>query len=292
MKQQTIGELSIDTILERESMIVKIADFLPASSTAAIAAERDWLEPRYARLDQGLAMLTFHSYLVRTPRHTIVVDTCIGNDKERGSIAEFHRLKTGWLDNLRAAGVALEQVNYVMCTHMHSDHVGWNTRLQDGRWVPTFPNARYLFARREFEHRERLHATDPAGGFGMFADSVLPVVASGQAVLVDSDYALDDHVQLAPAEGHTPGNVVIQLRSSGKLAVLSGDVMHHPLQVMYPEWSSQFCEDPGLSARFRRQFVESHADTDTLILPAHFPLPTAGRIRRSGARWRFEFVSQ
>jgi glyoxylase-like metal-dependent hydrolase (beta-lactamase superfamily II) len=273
-------------------MVVKFADFLPASNAAAIAAERHWLEPRYARLDQGLAVLTFHSYLVRTPRHTIVVDTCIGNDKERGGIAEFHRLKTGWLDNLRAAGVAPEQVNYVMCTHMHSDHVGWNTRLQDGRWVPTFPNARYLFARREFEHRERLHAADPAAGLGMFADSVLPVVASGQAVIVDGDYALDDNVQLAPAEGHTPGNVVIELRSRGASAVLSGDVMHHPLQVMYPEWSSQFCEDPKMSARYRRQFVESHADTGTLILPAHFPVPTAGRIRRSGARWRYEFVPQ
>lgn len=292
MRQQHIGELAIDTILEREPMVVRFADFLPASNPEAIAAERAWLEPRYARLDKGLGMLAFHSYLVRTPQHTILVDTCIGNDKQRGGVAEFHMQKTAWLDNLRAAGVSPEQVNYVMCTHMHSDHVGWNTRLQDGHWVPTFPNARYLFARREFEHRERLHLADPSAGFGMFSDSVLPVVASGQAVLVDSDYALDDHVQLAPAAGHTPGNVVIQLRSNGASAILSGDVMHHPLQVVYPQWSAQFCEDPQLSARYRQHFVESHADTNTLILPAHFPAPTAGRIRRDGTRWRYEFAAE
>jgi glyoxylase-like metal-dependent hydrolase (beta-lactamase superfamily II) len=292
MKRQTIGELAIDTIIESESMAVKFTEFLPASNPEAIAAQRGWLEPRFGRLDKGLGLLAFHSYLLRTPQHTILVDTCVGNDKERGGVAEFHQLKTRWLDNLLAAGVAPEQVDYVMCTHMHSDHVGWNTRLLDGRWVPTFPNARYVFSRREFAHRERLHATDPTAGFGMFTDSVLPVVAAGQAVLVESDYALDAHVQLAPAEGHTPGNVVIQLRSKGTAAVFSGDVIHHPLQVVYPEWSAQFCEDPVLSARCRKQFVEAHADTDTLILPAHFPSPTAGHIKRAGARWRFEFVPQ
>jgi glyoxylase-like metal-dependent hydrolase (beta-lactamase superfamily II) len=173
---------------------------------------------------------------------------------------------------------------------MHSDHVGWNTRLENGHWVPTFPNARYVFARREFEHRERLYAADPSAGLGMFADSVLPVVASGQAQLVDSDYALDDTVRLEPAEGHTPGNVVIHLNSGGAAAVLSGDVLHHPIQVMYPEWSAQFCEDPLQSAVVRRRFVETHAERGTLVLPAHFPAPTAGRIRRAGERWRYEFV--
>lgn len=291
MFRQTLGQIRIDAIEETSSLIVKFSDFLPASDPAAIGAERGWLEPRFARLDKGLAFLAFHSYLIRTPQHTILVDTCNGNHKERGGVAGFHRLNTPWLENLRAQGVAPEQVDFVMCTHMHSDHVGWNTRLQDGRWVPTFPNARYLFARREFEHRERLYSANPNAGFGCFADSVLPVVQSGQAQLVDSDHVLDDAVQLEPAEGHTPGNVVIHLRSGGAAAVLSGDVLHHPIQVMYPEWSSEFCEDPQRSAQCRLRFVEAHAERGSLVLPAHFPAPTAGRIRRAGSRWRYDFVS-
>lgn len=291
MKRQAVGDLAIDTILETESIAMRLADILPKSTPEALAAERGWLEPRFARLEEGLGFLAFHSYLVRTPRHTIIVDTCVGNDKQRPGLASFHQLRTGWLDNLRATGVSPDQVDYVMCTHMHSDHVGWNTRLENGRWVPTFPNARYVFARREYQHRERAHAADPAAGMGMFADSVLPVVQSGQAVLVDSDFALDDHVRLEPAEGHSPGNVLIHLRSRGDAAVLSGDVMHHPIQVMYPEWSAAFCEDPVLSASCRQQFMETHAEAGTLVLPAHFPAPTAGRIRRAGSRWRYEFVA-
>lgn len=272
-------------------MPMRFADFLPSSDAQAIAAERNWLEPQFANLEQGLGFLTIQCYLVRTAHHTVLIDTCVGNDKNRSALAGFHQLKTGWLDELRACGVRPSEVDYVMCTHLHSDHVGWNTRLESGRWVPTFPNARYVFARREFEHRERLYRSDPQDGYGMFADSVLPVVASGQSLLVDSDYALDDQLRLEPAAGHTPGNVVIHLQSRGARAVLSGDVMHHPIQVRYPEWSSRFCEDPLLAAQYRKSFVESHADTNTLVLPAHFPAPTAGRIRRDGSRGRFEFVA-
>ena len=290
MQQQIIGDIRIDTVLEISSMAVRFAEFLPGSNAEAIQAERAWLEPHFAAVDQGLGFLAFHSYLIRTRHHTILVDTCIGNDKNRGGVPAFHQLRSGWLEHLQAHGVAPEQVDFVMCTHMHSDHVGWNTRLQNGRWVATFPNARYLFARREFEHRERAHAADPAAGFGMFVDSVLPVVASGQSQLIDSDFALDDQLQLEPAEGHTPGNVLIHLRSAGAAAVLSGDVLHHPIQVMYPEWSSQFCEDPLMSATCRRRFVETLAERGSLVLPAHFPAPTAGRIVRQGARWRYEFV--
>ncbi|MFO1425857.1 MAG: MBL fold metallo-hydrolase [Steroidobacteraceae bacterium] len=226
---------------------------------------------------------------MRTPRHTILVDTCIGNDKDRGGAEGFHMLRTGWLDNLHAAGVDPARVDYVMCTHMHADHVGWNTRLRDGRWVPTFPNARYVFARTEFEHRRGLWESGGNSGFGAFVDSVLPVVESGQALLVDGDHDLEGHLTLEPAPGHTPGNVVIHLRSQGAHAVMSGDVLHHPIQVVYPEWSAAFCEDPVQSAAMRRRFVETHADRDVIVLPAHFPAPTAGRIRSRGARWRFEF---
>ncbi len=290
MKTLTLGELRVDTIVESGCWSLPFAEFLPVADPQALAAERAWLEPRFADLGRGVGYLSFHSYLVRTPRHTILVDTCIGNDKDRGGVQGFHMLRTGWLDNLRAAGVDPAAVDYVMCTHLHADHVGWNTQLRDGRWVPTFPNARYVFARREYEHRRRIWDGNPAAGHRAFGDSVLPVVETGQALLVASDHELNSHVSLEPAEGHTPGNVVIHLRSKSAHAVMSGDVLHHPVQVCHPEWSSSFCEDPALSAQFRQRFVAQHAERDTIILPAHFPAPTAGRIRSHGERWRYEFI--
>lgn len=269
---------------------------LPDVTQEMLTREREWLEPRFARLDAAatpagsMAFLAFHSYLVRTPHHVILIDTCIGNDKDRGGFEGFHMRQSPYLENLKHLGIAAEQVDYVMCTHMHSDHVGWNTRLADGRWVPTFPNARYVFGRVEYEHRRRNHEKDPDSKMSGFVDSVLPVVATGQALLVDSEFALDNTVTLEPAPGHTPGNLIIHLQSRGSAAVLSGDVIHHPIQVNHPECSPVFCEDRAESARYRQGFVQRFADRPELILPAHFSSPTAGRIVTRGARWAFEFV--
>ena len=290
MNSVSVGDIRIDAIVESSRVAIPFAQLVPTADPALIEAERGWLEPRFADLAQSLGFLSFHSYLLRTPRHTILVDTCVGNDKDRGGHAFFHGLRSGWLDNLRRAGVEPEAVDFVMCTHMHADHIGWNTRLHDGRWIPTFPNARYVFARREFEHRQRAWRADPQAGYGAYADSILPVVESGQAMIVESDHDLEGHVSLEAAEGHTPGNVVIHLRSLGSNAVLTGDAIHHPIQIRYPEWSAAFCEDPALSAVCRRRLVERLADTSTLVLPAHFPSPTAGWIRSDRDRWRFEFL--
>ena len=175
-----------------------------------------------------------------------------------------------------------------MCTHLHWDHVGWNTRLEDGRWVPTFPNARYVIARREYEHMDALHRRGDTGMHGLaFADSVLPVMRAERALLVDDDYALEDGVWLEPCPGHTPGNVVINVRSRGERGVFPGDVLHSPLQVARPGWSSRACDDPTLAAISRRRFVERHADTGNLVMPAHFLAPSAGRIERRGKAFAF-----
>lgn len=290
MRPLSIGSARIDTIVEVDAVPMPFAQFLPASTREAIEAERHWLAPRYA--DEALlaGFLKFHTYVIRHGGRTMLVDTCMGNHKQRGGHPIFHDLRTNWLTELRALGVDPQSVDYVMCTHMHADHIGWNTRLDDGRWVPTFPNARYVFAKREFELRAASWRADGASGYGSFADSVLPVVECGQAQIVGSDHEVEGLLQLEAAPGHTPGNVVIHLRSGDGHAVFCGDTIHHPLQVKYPEWSSAFCEDPVASARCRRQFVETHADTSALVLPAHFPAPTAGHIRRDGSRWRFAFV--
>lgn len=292
LKPLRIGAVDIATVVEVQRVPMTFAQFMPDAAAAPDVLEnaRAWLEPRFADLAAGVGFLDFHSYLVRTPQHTILVDTCIGDDKERGGHPLFHRRRTPWLDNLRAAGVAPEQVDFVMCTHMHADHVGWNTRLVDGRWVPTFPRARYVFARTEYELRQRSWQTSADAGYGAFADSVLPVVESGQALVVDDGHDLDGCLKLEPAPGHTPGNVVILLQSRGERGVFAGDVLHHPIQVERPEWSAAFCEDRVQSALTRRRFVATYADTGTLVLPAHFPSPTAGRIRSDGERWRFDFL--
>jgi glyoxylase-like metal-dependent hydrolase (beta-lactamase superfamily II) len=293
VKTLHLGEISVATVLESARVPMPISLVLPAATSEALAAARGWLEPRFADLASGNLFLAFHSYLVRTPRHTILIDACVGNDKERPRVAAFHRLKTDWLANLRESGVEPEGVDFVMCTHMHADHIGWNTRLEDGRWVPTFPNARYVFARTEYENTRAVQNRGP-GDFRATAylDSILPVVESGQAMIVESDHALDDHLRLEAAPGHTPGNVVIHLRSGAERAVFSGDVLHHPIQVVHPEWSAGFCEDPVQSALTRRRFVEAHADRQTLVLPAHFPDPTAGRIVTAGDRCGFRFLDE
>ena len=285
-----IGNVRIDTVVESAAVPLAFADFLPASTPEEIAAESHWLRPHFADASLKHGLLSFHTYVLRSKSSTILVDTCIGNDKDRGGHPGFHKLRTAWLENLEALGVTPDSVDYVMCTHMHGDHVGWNTRLINGRWVPTFPNARYVFARKEYEHRARQRELEPDGGYGVYVDSVLPVVESGQADLVDSDHESEGLLRLEAAPGHTPGNVIIRLQSAHKHAVLSGDVIHHPLQVKYPEWSAAFCEDPELSAICRRHFIEAHADTDVVILPAHFPAPTAGHIRTDGNRWRYSFI--
>ena len=286
-----LGRWRIDATIEQAAVPLPFAEFLPTSTPAAIEAEADWLRPTCADAELRCGILGFHTWVLRDGLHTILVDTCMGNDKERGGHPLFHRLRTGWLEGLAALGIRPEDVDYVMCTHMHGDHVGWNTRLQGGAWVPTFPRARYVFARREFEHRQAAWRADATADRGVFADSVLPVMQSGQALLVDSDHDLDGLLSLEPAEGHTPGNVVMHLVEPQGRAVLSGDVLHHPLQVKYPEWSAAFCEDSAMSAACRRRFVERHADSGTLILPAHFPAPAAGRIESAGDRWRYRFVA-
>ena len=290
MKPTAVGRLQIQAIVEVPQLAMPFAQLLRDCPPELLDAERDWIEPRCGDLRTGTAFLSFHSYLVQTTRHRILIDTCIGNDKERVGFAPFHRRSGDWLQQLRAAGSAPEQIDYVLCTHLHSDHVGWNTRLIDGRWVPTFPNARYIFAKAEFEHRQR-DAQSADNSAMAFADSILPVVAAGQAQLVSSDFSLDDEVSLQGAAGHTPGNVVVQLKSRGAAAVMSGDVMHHPIQVRHPEYSSRFCEDPVEAARFRSRFVEQHADSGTLLLPAHFATPTAGHVRRDRrGGYRFAFI--
>ena len=296
MQVQRIGEVEITRIVEIEQMALDTLWLFPKAAPELIAANLDWLGPRLIDPDGAKLYLSFHSFLVRTPHHTILVDTCNGNHKQRPSMPAWSNLELPYLQNLARAGVAPEDVDIVLCTHLHADHVGWNTRLLDGRWVPTFPNARYLMSRPEYEHWNRLHRAGPEQPVnrGSFADSVLPVMAHGQAELVEMDHVLDQEIgeclRLEGAPGHSPGHVLLHVGQGHDRAVLCGDVIHHPLQLAEPALCCGVDFDPAGSIRSRRALLECVADTSTTLLTAHFPAPTAGHVVRHGDAFRFRFA--
>ena len=281
MKEMAPVRLGNLEVVRVEEMIWTVSPrFLcPGIPNAAYEPYRDWLVPHFST-SRYWWRLSIHTFVVRTPHHTILVDTCIGNDRNRGTIPAWHRMRTDYPARLAAAGVLPEEVDYVLCTHLHADHVGWNTRLEDGRFVPTFPNARYLFHRAEWDYwkdtQEELHAQ-------VVADSLLPVVDAGLADLVAADHVIEDGVRLQHTPGHTAGHCSVLLGGGREGAIITGDMLHHPFQIAEPHQSSRVCRDPALAARTRIEFVERYADTDTLVLGSHFAPPTAVRIA-SGPR--------
>jgi len=294
MQTQHIGHIRIDRLVESDGPFADADFLLPDIDPALLRAHADWLYPRFVEPVSNKIIMSFHSLVIRTHRSTILVDCCVGNDKERPARPGWHRQNTPWLSKLAQLGLSPEDIDYVLCTHLHADHVGWNTQLVSGKWVPTFPNARYIFGREEYEYWERAcreHSGDQPLNHGCFDDSVLPIISAGKAVLVDNDHQLDSGIWLAPAPGHTPGNVIVHVQSGQQHAILSGDVMHTAIQLANPDLSSRFCSDPELSRTTRRKFVESYAESNVMILPAHFPTPTAGHIVRHGDAFSYSCCS-
>jgi glyoxylase-like metal-dependent hydrolase (beta-lactamase superfamily II) len=288
MSVRSIGDATVARIEEmfvRETPGVLFAGCEPHH----LAPHLGWLQPSCMDPATGEFLLSVHSWLVRTRHHTILVDSCAGNHKQRRTSPRFHDLDTPWLDRLKAAGVAPEAIDFVLCTHLHLDHVGWNTELRDGRWVPTFPNARYVFSRAEHDHYGRAADELPAQQQQIFQDSVAPVIAAGQDLIIDGAHALDDEIRLLPTPGHTPGHLAVNLRSGDREALFIGDIMHHPMQVYHPEWNSRFCSDQDLARKTRRQVLEHAAETRSLVLPAHFGAPHAGLVDRKGDEFSFRF---
>jgi len=282
----SLGDITIHRIVEREGPFLPALYVFPTLTAELLEENRHWVAPR--ALDQeGVLLLSFHSYVVRTPHHTVLVDSCIGNDKAR-MLPEWNlKRDETFMRALAGAGFGVDDIDFVMCTHLHVDHVGWNTRLQDGRWVPTFPKARYLFSEGEFGYWTEQHAKTPVPHFG---DSVLPVMEAKRAELVRDDYALDDHVRLLSTPGHTPHHVSVCFGRHGDDAVMTGDVAHSPLQARYPELSPRFDVDMDAAAKTRRRFFERYCDTRTLCCTAHFPSPSIGRITRWGEGFRCDLV--
>jgi glyoxylase-like metal-dependent hydrolase (beta-lactamase superfamily II) len=284
----SVGDLTIHRVIEQETTFLPALDMLPALTGELLAENRSWLRQANALDDDDVLILCFQSYVVKTPHHTILIDSCIGNDKPRPHRPKWH-MKTDdtYLRALAAAGVSVADIDVVMCTHLHVDHVGWNTRLDNGRWVPTFPNARYVFAKAEYDYWAAQNAKSEVPPF---ADSVLPVVEAKRADIVADDFSIGDHARILPTPGHTPGHVAIAFGRSRDDAVFVGDAMHSPLQTRYPELSMKFDIDPVAAAKTRRSLLERLCDTGTLCCTAHFPSPSAGRIKRRGDGFTCEMV--
>lgn len=309
-----VGDVTITKIVESESQLDMPQLMFPKASVEAVKA-KPWLVPDHASKD-GAIKSSIHALLIQTPTKKIIVDTCIGNDKER-MLPEWNQLTGDFLDQLAGQGWSRESIDAVLCTHLHVDHVGWNTMLEDDQWVPTFPNAKYYFGRVEYEHwRDEVGASaaisrdnpqqaiDPEaiqagsqqapedlgaqlmGQQAVFADSVLPIVDAGLEELVEMDAQLTPEIRLTPTAGHSPGHVSVVIESKGDKAIITGDIMHHPSQLAYPEWDVIFDSDADQAINTREGFLKEHVDSDTLIIGTHFASPTGGYIVTDGDAYR------
>jgi glyoxylase-like metal-dependent hydrolase (beta-lactamase superfamily II) len=280
MKPINLGAATVARIEESFFSNFKADTFFADWRPDVVEEHRRWLIPNHYIESRGTLNFSIHSWLIRTANHTVLVDTCVGNGK-RSDMPGWHMKSWPYLERLAAAGVTPEQVDFVLCTHMHADHVGWNTRLENGRWVPTFPNARYVFSKTEFDAYSAI-SREAEDGRPSFEDSVLPVVAAGRAQMVSGAHALEDGFLIEPAPGHTPGHVTIKLDAGSDRAIFTGDILHHALQVYYPHWSSESCADPEQARVTRRRVLEYCADSGALLMPTHFGAPHVCRVERRG----------
>ena len=275
-----IGDVRITKVVEMETL--GGGEWILPDAKAEAVQGIDWLVPEFAN-EKGELRFSIHALVVETPDLTIVVDTCVGNDKERMPYRLWHKLQNDFLADFAAAGFDRERVDVVLCTHLHVDHVGWNTMLVDGQWQPTFPNARYLMARDEFEHWNQ---DEEAFQQTVMGDSVMPVFEAGLVDLVDTTHCVCEEVDLVPTLGHTPGHVSVRIRGGGAQALITGDFIHHPCQMARLDWVSSADFDQAQAEATRRRVFAEHAGTPTLLIGTHFAGATAGTVVRDGDAFR------
>lgn len=281
MNQWKIGDVKISRVIESEVQWDGTM-LLPNATADGVKKERDWLYPSFSD-EVGRLRLSIHALVLESMGKRIVVDTCIGNDKVRSN-PEWNKLQLPFLQDLQKLGYSRESIDNVVCTHLHIDHVGWNTMLKNDKWVATFPNARYLIGGTEwdfFSRQEDEFFKPPVD------DSVRPLFAEGRADLVDDKRKVTDEVWLESTPGHTPGHFAVRISSRGQDAVITGDLMHHPIQCRYPEWDDNFDVDLPQAKKTRRAFCERYADTGILVLGTHFATPSAGKIVKKDDSFRF-----
>ena len=263
--------------------------YLVGLPEGAVERHRAQMQPNFIDPSTGFAIVGFHSWVVKVGNKTILVDGCLGNDKNRPGLPPAHRISTHYLENLSKLGLSVADIDFVFCTHLHVDHVGWNTRLDNGRWIPTFPKARYLFGRLEYEFWQSSLTSGSPQAFQecVIEDSVIPVVEAGQMDLVDDGFQVARNVHIESAYGHSPGHSIMRAKTRGDEAVFCGDVVHHPLQILYPEVNSFACLDAEQSRQTRRRILAECAEHGQHLFPAHFGAPHFGSVSRQGERFDF-----
>ena len=283
MKTWRVGRVEITRIVEVWKWEDDIGMALEGGTPSMVLAQ-PWLLPHHVT-PEGRMFINFQAFVLKIGKRRIMIDTCVGADRER-EFEVFTRMRTTFLEDLASIGIAPGDVDTVLCTHLHFDHVGWNTRLVDGRWVPTFPNARYLFSRKEYDHWVMLRETGGYHGVNHLADSVDPVVAAGLVDFITHEHRISDEIRLLPTPGHTPDHVSVLINSGDEQAVITGDVMHHPIQVTMPGHPATFDMDKTAGAKTRVDFVTRFQEKPVLVIGSHFADPGAGYIVRHGDAWK------
>lgn len=291
-----IDDLVIHRIVEQaERDYAPVEEYLPNLTHEQLEQNLDWFATNGFNSQTREIVVSFHSYIVETPQHRVLVDACIGNHKTHNSVSAWNKKNdTRWLDEFGATGISPSDIDYVLCTHLHFDHVGWNTSYSNGRWRPTFPNARHLIVDIEFANLERFvgKATDDPIAQkrqACWRESVAPIVTAGQVDLVSASHSVSDYLRLIPTLGHTPGHVAVAAGRDRDAAVFTGDLIHSPIQAVYPDVYVPFDSDRSAAIASRKLFLERYCDTDTLVFTMHFPSPSAGYVRRSGQSYRLEY---
>ncbi|WP_159618851.1 MBL fold metallo-hydrolase [Arthrobacter zhaoguopingii] len=289
MNQITLGDVTVTRVWEYFGPVDMKPDvFFPGSPPEAWTENAAWLEPHFLDSQTQIVNSAIQTWLLRSGGKNILIDTGVGNHKERPYAPVWSHLNTDFLGNLARAGVLPEEVDIVINSHLHIDHVGWNTYLDGKAWVPTFPNATYLMPKRDFDFWNPVNGYKPLLGRGnqnVFEDSVAPVHEAGMSVLWEDSYTIDENLRLDTAPGHTPGSSVVTLASGSDRAVFVGDMLHNPVQIIEPDSNSCFCEDPAGAKATRRRILGWAADNNALVVPAHLGGQGAAEVSRDGNKF-------
>ena len=283
----TVGNATITRIEETYLACYPLRKIFPDITEAQLAEHAHWMAPHHYDAEQDLIKLSVHSWLLQVGGQRILIDSCCGNNKIKPGRPFWENLNVDYLGRLAAAGAQPEEIDVVMCTHLHHDHVGWNTQLKDGKWVPTFPNARYVFSKADVEYFAEIDASaEGPAELGTFRECVVPILEYGRADLVEGTHRLNDFIEIEPAPGHAPGHAFFKLESKGERGAFTGDTWHHLLQVHYPDWNFPKNSDADQARVSRRKVLDYCVATGALVMPGHVGLPFAGRIEKTADGYR------
>jgi glyoxylase-like metal-dependent hydrolase (beta-lactamase superfamily II) len=283
----TLKDITIHPVVEQQAPFFDAMEFFPTLTKELLEENRAWLEPTFIDPASGRVVLCVQSFVIKTAHHNILIDSCVGNHKPRPARPAWNMMNSDRFEKgIAAAGLTVNDIDYVMCTHLHVDHVGWNTRLENGRWVPTFPKAKYLMADRELAFWTQKEKDDPSG-VPSITDSVLPIVEAKRAQIVKSDFAFNESIQFIPTPGHTIDHYSVLVGEPGHDVLITGDMIHSPIQGKYPELGMRADYDSRQAGQTRRKVFDRFCEEATVMCVVHFPSPSTARVRRWGDGYKF-----